>query len=127
MGSNQKQTQMDRKACVERALKNRLSFLAEKGIESPKIDKDTIVRKLRANIGAINARLKAIAGHEEKRLELANIKAEKAAAPRKEPEETKAETKTEKPKKAKAEKKDEEAPAKEKVKKKKKAEKEEAA
>jgi len=121
MGSNQKQTQMDRKAYIEKTLKNRLSLLAEKGIESAKIDKDTIVRKLRANIEAINARLKTIADHEEKAKELKKIKAEKATIHRKEQEEIKAE----KPKKAKAEAKAEEAPAEKKEKKTKKTKKEE--
>ncbi len=83
MGSKQKQTQMERKAYFERRLKDRLSFLSEKGIESSKIKKDTIVKKLRANIKAINARLKTIAGYEKKTEELAKTKAEKAAAPRK--------------------------------------------
>jgi len=89
MGSNKKQTQMERKAFFERQLKDRLSFLSEKGIESPNIDKDTIVKKFRANIGAMNARLKTIAGYEKKTEELAKTKAEKAAAPRKDPEDRK--------------------------------------
>jgi hypothetical protein len=111
MGSKQKQTQVERKSYFERRLKDRLSFLSEKGFESPKIDKDTIVRNLRSNIEAVSARLKAIAGYEKKTEELAKIKAEKAAPPQKEPEVAKEE-------KAK------EAPAKEKGKKKKKTEKE---
>jgi hypothetical protein len=114
MGSNQKQTQMERKAYFERQLKDRLSVLSEKGIESPKINKDTIVKKLRANIVAINKRLKTIAGHEAKTEELAKTKAEKAAAPPKEPE-------TRKEKKAK------EAPVEVKEKKKKKEQKEQSA
>ena len=93
MGSNQKQTQMDQKAYVERKLKNRLSFLSEKGIESPNILKDTIVKNLRASIGGINVRLKAIARTEEKTEGLAKAKAEKAAAPQKEMKDSK-ETKT---------------------------------
>lgn len=79
MGSNRKQAQMERKAYFERRLKDRLSFLSGKGIESPKIIKDTILKNLRANIKAINARLKTIASYEEKTEELAKTKAEKAA------------------------------------------------
>jgi hypothetical protein len=75
MGSNRKQAQMERKAYFERQLKDRLSFLSEKEIESPKIDKDTIVKNLRANIEAMNARLKTIARYEEKTEELAKTKA----------------------------------------------------
>jgi hypothetical protein len=119
MGSKQKQTQMERKAYSERELKDRLSFLSKKGIEPPKINKDTIVKKLRANIDAIKIRLKAIANNEKKTEELAKIKAEKAAAPQpKEPE-------VRKEKKEKV--KEKEAPAEKKEKKKKKTEKQEAA
>jgi hypothetical protein len=88
MGSNRKQAQIERKAYFERHLKDRMSFLSEKGIESPKINKDTILKKLRANIEAINARLKTIAGYEEKTAELAKTKAEKAAS-QKDPENSK--------------------------------------
>ena len=88
MGSNRKLAQMERKAYFERQLKDRLSFLSEKGIESPKINKDTIFKKFRANIAAINARLKTIASYEERTEELAKTKAEKAA-PQKDPEDSK--------------------------------------
>ena len=86
MGSNRKPAQMERKAYFERQLKDRMSFLSEKGIESAKIKKDAILKKLRANIGAINTRLKAIDANEKKTEELAKMKVEKAAAPRKDPE-----------------------------------------
>ena len=88
MGSNRKQAQMERKASLERQMKDRMSFLSEKGIESPKINKDTILKKLRANIEAINVRLKTIASYEEKTEELAKTKAEKAAS-QKDPKESK--------------------------------------
>jgi outer membrane biosynthesis protein TonB len=81
MGSRKKEARERQKADFERGLKERLSFLAKKGIESPGIDKDTLVKKLRANIRAINVRLKAIASNEKRTEELAKIKAEKAAAP----------------------------------------------
>ena len=117
MGSKQKQTQTEQKAYFERRLKDRLSFLSEKGIEFPMTDKDTIVKKLRANIDAINARLKTIANYEKRTAELAKMKAEKTAVPLKEPEVSK-----EKKEKIK----EKEAPAEKKEKKKKKTEKEEA-
>jgi hypothetical protein len=103
MGSNRKLAQMERKAYFERRLKDRLSFLSEKGVESPKIYKN-----LRANIEAINARLKTIASYEEKTEELAKTKVEKAA-PQKDTEDSK-------------EKKAKEAPVEDKEKKKKKGE-----
>jgi hypothetical protein len=112
MGSKQKQTQTGRKAFFERRLEERLSFLSKKGIESPAISKDTLVKKLRADIRAINARLKAIADNEKRTEALAKMKAEKAAAPPKdkeggkgkEPKEAPAEGKEKKKKKASSEK-----------------------
>jgi hypothetical protein len=80
MGSKQKQTHIGRKVQFERNLEDRLSFLLKKGIESPMVNRDTIVKKLRAHIRAINARLEAIAANERKTEELAKIKAEKEAA-----------------------------------------------
>lgn len=89
MGSKQKQAQTGQKESFERKLKNRLALLSEEGIESGKIDKDPLVKKLRANIAAMNNRLKAIDASEKKNEELAKMKLEKAAAPRKESEGTK--------------------------------------
>jgi hypothetical protein len=85
MGSNQKETQNGQKARFERDLKNRMAAMSEAGVESREIEKDKFVKKLRASIKAINARLKAIDTSEKKTEELARIKAEKAAAPRKDP------------------------------------------
>ena len=81
MGSNQKETQARQKANFEKRLEERLSFLAGKGIESSSIAKDALVKKLKANIRAINGRLAAIAANVKRTEELAKIKAEKAAAP----------------------------------------------
>jgi outer membrane biosynthesis protein TonB len=81
MGSRKKEAQERQKAYFERRLEERLSFLAKKGVEAPGIDKDVLVKKLRANIRAINDRLKAIAKNETRTEELAKMKAEKAAAP----------------------------------------------
>ncbi len=86
MGSKQKQTQMRQKEHLERKLKDRLSFLSEKGTESSEIKKDAFTKKLQAHIRAIDERLKAIANLEKRTEELAKKKAEKAAAPQKAPE-----------------------------------------
>ncbi|MCJ7587873.1 MAG: hypothetical protein MUQ00_08260 [Candidatus Aminicenantes bacterium] len=96
MGLKRKQMLMRQKANFEQKLQNRLSFLSGKGIVSPKADKDTLVRKLQANIRAMNKRLRLIADNEKRTEEMAKIKAERAAALRKEQEGGKAE----KPKKA---------------------------
>lgn len=96
MGLKLKQTIMRQKAAVANGLQDRLAFLSGKGIESPKADKDTIVRKLKAEIKAANNRLRLIAEHEKRTEENAKRKAERAAAPKKWQEDSKAE----KPKKA---------------------------
>jgi hypothetical protein len=57
MGSKHKQSRMEQKASFERRLEDRLSYLSKKGIESPKIDKDVLVKKLRADINAVKTRL----------------------------------------------------------------------
>jgi len=86
MGLKRKQMQMRQKANVEQELQNRLSFLSGKGIEAPKINKDPLVRKLQADIRAVNNRLRLIANNEKRTEEMAKIKAERAAAPKKEEE-----------------------------------------
>jgi hypothetical protein len=70
--------------------------LSGKGIKSPQADKDTIVRKLQADLKAVNKRLRVVAASEKRTEEMAKIKAERAAAPKKEQEAGKGE----KPKKA---------------------------
>ena len=89
MASKLKETQLRRKEQYERKLKNRLAILSEKKIDPARADKDPLVKNLRANIDATDARLKAIAKIEQRTAELAKIKADKAeqaAALRKAPE-----------------------------------------
>ena len=88
--------QLRQKVYFEQKLQYRLSFLSGKGIEAPKLDKDPLVRKLQANIRAVNNRLRLIADNEKRMEEMAKIKAERAAIPPKEQESSK----VEKPKKA---------------------------
>jgi hypothetical protein len=96
MGLRRKQMLMRQKAYFEQKLKDRLSFLSGKGLGSPKADKDTLVRKWKANIRAVNRRLTQIADNEKRTEDMAKIKAERATAPLKEQDGDKAE----KPKKA---------------------------
>jgi len=96
MELKRKQMFMRQKAYIEHELQDRLSFLSGKGIKSPKADKDTLVRKLQADIRAVNKRLRLVADNEKRTEEIAKIKAERAAAPKKEQERGKGE----KPKKA---------------------------
>jgi hypothetical protein len=77
MGSKLKKTQLGRKEQYERMLNNRLFLLSEKKIEPSKVKKDPLVKNLRANIKAADARLKAISKIEQRTAELAKMKAEK--------------------------------------------------
>ena len=86
MGLMRKQMLMRQKARFEHTLQDRLSFLSGKGIKSSKADKDTRVRKMQADIKAVNKRLRVIAASEKRTEEMAKIKAERAAAPQKEQE-----------------------------------------
>lgn len=110
MGMKRKQMVLRQKEYFEQKLKERVSFLSGKGIKSPKADKDTIVKKFKANIKAINKRLKFIADNDKITEDMKKIKAERAAAPKQEQEGAKAEKPKKGPeegkgKKAKAEKK----------------------
>src|SRR4030042_6247252 len=81
MGLRRVQMLIQHRAYFEHKLKDRLSFLSGKGIKSPKADKDTLVRKLQADIRAVNNRLRGIADNEKRTEEMAKIKEERAAAP----------------------------------------------
>jgi len=95
MGLMRKQMLLQQRASFEQTLRERRAFLSEKGIVPPKADKDTIVRKLKADIKAVNRRLKAVAANDKRTEEMAKVKAERAAAPSKEQDVVK----TDKPKK----------------------------
>ena len=86
MGLKRKQMLIRQKAYFEQKLQDRLSFLSGKGIISPQADKDTLVRKIKANIKAINKRSRLIAANEKITEDMAKIKAERAAAPPKDKE-----------------------------------------
>jgi hypothetical protein len=84
MGLMRKQMLMRQKARFEHTLQDRLSFLSGKGIKPPQADKDTIVRKMQADLKAVNKRLRVIAASEKRTEEMAKTKAERAAAPKQE-------------------------------------------
>jgi hypothetical protein len=86
MESKKKQIQLRQKGHAEKCLKNRLSYLAGKGIKPPKTDKDPIVRKIEADLRAVNSRLRLMAAHDERTEELAKAKTDRAAAALKEKE-----------------------------------------
>lgn len=80
MASKLKQTQLRRKEQYERKLNNRLALLAERKVEAARINKDPLVKNLRAQIEATDNRLKAIAALEKQAADLATKKVEKAEA-----------------------------------------------
>jgi len=94
MGLKRKQIVTHQKASFEQDLKDRIARLSDKGIKGRQADRDPLVKKLKADIKASTKRLARIAEDEKRTEEMARIKAEKAAAPKKEKEAAK----TEKPK-----------------------------
>jgi len=81
MVSRKKEAQERQRKHFERRLEERLQILSKKRIEAPVIEKDTLIKKLRASIRAINNRLMVIASNEKKTEELARLKAEKVVPP----------------------------------------------
>jgi len=96
MSLKRKQMQLRQKAYFEQKLQDRLSYLSGKGVVPPKTDKDPLVKKLKANIRAMNRRLKLIADNEKITEDMAKLKADRAAGLLKEKEAAK----SEKPKKS---------------------------
>jgi len=84
MASKGKAERVGQKAYWEVKLDRRLTVLGEKGLEPEKIAKDAVVREIRAKIREAGLRLKAIADLERRTQDLARVKAEKMAAPKKE-------------------------------------------
>jgi hypothetical protein len=104
MSFKRRQLLLDRKASFEQELKDRLARLAEKGIKPPKADKYPLIKKIKAEIKALNKRLARIDEIGKRTEEMARIKAEKAAAPKNEPQAGKPEKPKAAPQEAKAKK-----------------------
>lgn len=100
MKLKKKKIQLRNKASFEQELKDRLAFLAGKGIKPPQTDKDPIVRRIQADIRAVGRRLRAIEAQEKLAEDLAKAKVAKAEAAKKPKEGVKEGGKAEKPKKA---------------------------
>lgn len=81
MGSKQKETVLEQKSYFEAKLKERRSYLAEKGIDPQKIAKDQVLKKIKSKIRKMTARLEALDKIKRKTEELEKIKAERLAAP----------------------------------------------
>ncbi len=65
MGLKKREVLSRQKETFERSLKARLDLLKKKGIEPAKADKDTIVRKLKADVRAAIHRLALVAASEK--------------------------------------------------------------
>ncbi len=104
MNLKKKEIQLKHKAAFETELKDRLAYLAGKGVKAPQTDKDPIVRRIQADLRAVGRRLRAVEAQEKLAAGLAQAKIDKAEALKKEKEGGKqggkGEGKAEKPKKA---------------------------
>ena len=89
MRSKSREARQEQKGFWQSKLEQRLSVLADRGFEPGTIAKDVTVRKIRAKIRETEGRLKVIAGREDKSEEMARIKAEKVASPKKQKEKKK--------------------------------------
>jgi hypothetical protein len=84
MASKDKEVRLAQRTHWENKLNQRLSALADKGLEPQRIAKDPAVRSIRGKIRKTEARLAAIADLEKKVDQMARIRAEKVAVPKKE-------------------------------------------
>ncbi len=104
MNLKKKEIQLKHKAAFEAELKDRLAYLAGKGVKAPQSDKDPILRRIQADLRAVGRRLRAVEAQEKLAANLAQAKVDKAEALKKEKEGGKqggkGEGKAEKPKKA---------------------------
>jgi DNA polymerase III delta prime subunit len=82
MRSETKETRLDQKNYWQRQLDSRLAELKEQGLPQGQVSKDAAVRKIRAEMRKATARLQAIANKEKKITDMAEAKAQKAAAPK---------------------------------------------
>jgi len=81
MGSKQRETVLGQKAYSEEKLKERRSYLTEKGIASQEAAKDGVIKKLLAQLRKTNLKIRALDAIAKRTDELANMKAERLAAP----------------------------------------------
>jgi hypothetical protein len=93
MGFKRKPMLTRQTADVEQSLQIRLTYLSGKGLAAAKVEKDPLIRKLRAEIRTLKSRIRAIDNTGKRMEEKAKAKADKAAAALKadEPEAPKAE------------------------------------
>ena len=84
MASKLRNVRETQKAYWMEKLGRRKAVLVEMGIDGMLIEKDSVVKKLKAKINDTNIRLAAIEANEKKLVEMARLREEKKAAPQKE-------------------------------------------
>jgi hypothetical protein len=84
MPSKTRQTNLEHKTYWEKRLSQRRGYLAEQGMEKNEISKDSVIKMMRSKLREVGGRLAAIDALEKRTEELATMKAEKLAAPKKE-------------------------------------------
>ena len=82
-------------------LSARISFLKEKDLDTTAIQRDSLIKKMKADIRKANYRLASIAAQEKINADNAQIKAEKLAGKKNAPDKTPAKAAKEAPKKKK--------------------------
>ena len=82
MASQSRETRQKQLAEWEVKLQKRLALLGEKGFDEKKIARDVLVKELKAKIKESQVRLRAIGANEKQTAELAAIKAERLAKPK---------------------------------------------
>ena len=84
MPSKSREARDEQKEYWEGQLKLRLKLLNEKGLPSEKVDKDPMVRKIKAQLRSTGRRMVVIERQRKKIEEMARIKAEKMDGPKRE-------------------------------------------
>ncbi len=93
MGSNSKDVQQAQKERAEKELSLRLEILAQRGLTTEKVEKDKVVRHLRADLKTFDRRLTTIDEQTALLEKVAKEKAAKAAKPKKKKKKAKEEAK----------------------------------
>jgi hypothetical protein len=84
MASESKETRLNQKAALEVKYQKRQALLYEKGLNEKDTARDVLVKKLKAGLNKMAARLKAIDDKEKRTADLAAIKKELLAKPKEE-------------------------------------------
>jgi DNA polymerase III delta prime subunit len=81
---------LQQKASYEKTLQYRLAILTKKGVPSPEAEKDAVIRKAKADIKAVNERLRTVAENDRRAEESPKRRAAGTVKPVKASEKSKA-------------------------------------